>query len=178
MVRRAPRHGRAGDGRRLRAFDRGFRPRAAAVLPAVGAAGTVLPAAPAGRHRVRYDTWKSVKKAEALLKDDQGHFDLHRLCRPGLAALLARPQSATAERGLRRDRDRVEGRRGARADQGAAREGGRRRRAVGSARARRSVQFRAAGRLPGAVPRHRPRHEQGAGHRLPGARRDARRTTR
>ena len=45
---------------------------------------------------------------------------------------------------------------------------------VGSARARRSLQFRAAGRLPGAVPRHRSRYEQGQGDRLPGARRDAR----
>ncbi len=42
-------------------------------------------------------TLESVKKAEALLKGDRGHFDLHRLCRPRLAALLARPQSATAE---------------------------------------------------------------------------------
>ena len=74
-------------------------------------------------------TEKSVKKAETLLEGRQGHRDLHRLCRPGLAALLARPQSATAERGLCRDRDRRQGRRGARADQGADREGGRRRRA-------------------------------------------------
>ena len=118
-------------------------------------------------------TEKSAKKAEALLEGRQGHRDLHHLCRPGLAALLARPQPAAAERGLRRDRHRVEGRRRARAHQGAAREGGRRRRAVRGARARRPLQFRPAGRLPGAVPRHRPRPQEGARHRLPGARRDA-----
>ena len=102
-------------------------------------------------------TEKSVKKAEALLKDDKDIATYHLLCRPGFAALLARPQSATAERGLRRDRDRLQGRRGARADQGAAGEGGCRGRADRSTRARRSLQFRPAGRLPGPVPRDRPR---------------------
>ena len=47
MVRELARHGRAGDRRHLRAVDRGFRPRAAAILPAVGAARAVLPAPPA-----------------------------------------------------------------------------------------------------------------------------------
>ena len=64
-------------------------------------------------------TEKAVKKAESAAEGRQGHCDLYRLCRPGLAALLARPQPATAERGLRRDRDRRQGRRGARAHQGA-----------------------------------------------------------
>ena len=114
-----------------------------------------------------------MKKAEALLEGRQGHRDLHLLCRPGFAALLARPQSATAERGLCRDRDRLQGRRGARADQGAAGEGGRRGRADRSARARRPLQFRPAGRLPGPVPRDRPRRQHRARHRLQGARRHA-----
>ena len=51
---------------------------------------------------------------------------------------------------------------------------GRRRRAVGGAGARRPVQFRTAGRLPGAVPRYRSRYEKGERHRLPGARGNAR----
>ena len=38
VVRRPPRQGGAGNRRRVRALDRGLRPRAAAVLPAVGAA--------------------------------------------------------------------------------------------------------------------------------------------
>ena len=42
---------------------------------------------------------------------------------------------------------------------------------TGSARARRPLQFRSAGRLPRPVPRHRPRRQQGARHRLPGPRR-------
>ena len=100
------------------ALDRRLRPRAAAVLPAVGAARTVPAAAPAGRHRVQRHR-KGGEEGRSAAEGRQGHRDLHRLCRPGLAALLARPQSATAERGLRRDRDRVQGRRGARADQGA-----------------------------------------------------------
>ena len=41
--------------RHLRAVDRGLRPRAAAILPAVGAARAVLSAPHAGRHGVRYD---------------------------------------------------------------------------------------------------------------------------
>ena len=96
-------------------------------------------------------TVESVKRAEALLNRR-----LHGLCRPRLAALLARPQSATARRSLRRDRDLVERRGSARADQGPARKGGRGRRAIGSAGSRRPVQFRPAGGLPGAVPRDRP----------------------
>ena len=70
----------------------------------------------------------------------------------------------------------VEGRRGARAHQGAARKGGGGRRLAGGARARRPLQFRAAGRLPGAVPRRRPGRDGGARDRLPGARDHARRT--
>ena len=93
---------------------------------------------------------------------------LHDLYRPGLAALLARPQPAAAERGLRRDRHRGQGRRGARAHQGAAREGGRRRAPWPEARVRVDrfnfgppvgfpVQFRVVG----------PDPDEGARHRLP-----------
>ena len=93
---------------------------------------------------------------EAARGDDPDVVDPHHLYRPGLAALLARPQPAAAERGLRRDRDRVEGRRRARAHQGADREGGGGGRPDRGARAGRPFQFRPAGRLPGAVPGGRP----------------------
>ena len=53
------------------------------------------------------------QKAEALLKDDKD-IVTYDLCRTGLAALLARPQSAIAERSVLRNGDRVEGRGGAR----------------------------------------------------------------
>ena len=152
------RRGRHGPRRRSAIFvglDRRLRPRAAAVLPALRAAGAVLPDAPARGHGDRRRPPRRARQAEALLGDDPDIADPHDLYRPGLAALLARPQPAAAERGLRRDRDRGEGRRGARADQGAAREGGRRGRARRGAGARRPLQFRAAGRLPGAVPRRR-----------------------
>ena len=162
----------AGDRRRVRAVHRRLRPCAAAVLPAVGAARAVPAAAPAGGHRLQRHR-KGGEEGRKAARRRQGHRDLHRLCRPGFAALLARPQPAAAERGLCRDRHRVEGRRGARAHQGPDREGGRRRRADRGARARRPLQFRPAGRLPGPVPRHRPRRQQGARHRLPGARRHA-----
>ena len=81
--------GGAGDGGRLRALDRRLRSRAAAVLPAVRAARTVPAAALAGRHRVQ----RHPAIGEKGGKPAQGrrrHFDLHGLCRPGLAALLAR----------------------------------------------------------------------------------------
>ena len=116
----------AGDRRRVRALDRRLRPRAAAVLPAVGAARTVPAVAPAGRHRLQRHG-EIREEGRGAAEGRQGYRDLHLLCRPGFAALLARPQSATAERGLCRDRDRLQGRRGPRADQGAAGEGGRRR---------------------------------------------------
>ena len=55
VVRQAARHGRARDRRDLSAVNPGLRPRAAAILPAVRAAGTVLPAPHARGHGVRYD---------------------------------------------------------------------------------------------------------------------------
>ena len=72
-------------------------------------------------------TTETRRRGRAAARRRSRHRHLHHLYRPGLAALLARPQPAAAERGLRRDRHRGEGRRGARAHQGAAREGGRRR---------------------------------------------------
>jgi multidrug efflux pump subunit AcrB len=57
------------------------------------------------------------EKGGSAVEGRQGYFDLHRLCRPGLAALLARAEPAAAERGFRRDRDRRQGCRGARTDQ-------------------------------------------------------------
>ena len=125
VVRRPPRQGGAGNRRRVRALDRGLRPRAAAVLPAVGAARAVPAVAPAGRHRLQRHG-EVREEGRGAAEGRQGYRDLHLLCRPGFAALLARPQSATAERGLCRDRDRLQGRRSPRADQGAAGEGGRR----------------------------------------------------
>ncbi len=121
-------------------------------------------------------TEKAVKKAETLLKDDKDIATYTAYVGQRLAALLARPQSAASERGLRRDRHRRQGRRGARAHQGQDRERGRRRHADGGARARRPLQFRSAGRLPRPVPRDRPRRQQGARDRLSGPRRHARRT--
>jgi multidrug efflux pump len=61
-------------------------------------------------------TLQAVKKAEVLLKGDNDISTLHRLCRPRLAAVLARPQSTAARRVVRRDRGRLERRRGAGAD--------------------------------------------------------------
>src|ERR1019366_4668072 len=70
MVRRASHQGGAGDGRGLRPLHRRIRPRAAAVLPAVRAARTVLQLRlPEGT--AFNVTERSAKKAEALLKDDK-----------------------------------------------------------------------------------------------------------
>ena len=52
------------------ASDRRLRPRAAAVLPALGAAGAVLPDAPARGHRHRRDRARPRAQAEGLLGDD------------------------------------------------------------------------------------------------------------
>ena len=116
-------------------------------------------------------TRKVREEGRSAAEGRPGYRDLHLLCRAGLAAVLAGLEPAAAERGLRRDRDRRQGRRGARADQGAAGEGGRRRRADRSPRAGRSLQFRPAGRLPRPVPRDRPGSRCRPRHRLQGARR-------
>ncbi len=71
-----------------------------------------------------------------------------------------------------------QGRGSARAHQGAAGKGIGGRRLAGGARARRPLQFRAAGRLPGAVSRRRPRCDGGAPHRLRSARDHARKQER
>src|ERR1700738_5616852 len=105
MVRQPPGQGGAGNRRRVRALTRGLRPRAAAVLPAVRAARTIPAVAAARRHGVwRHGTVR--EKGGSAVEGRQGYLDLYRLCRPGLAALLARAQPAAAERGLCRNRDR------------------------------------------------------------------------
>ena len=95
---------------------------------------------------------------------------LEHLCRPGRDPLLSAAQCPAAERLLRAVGDRRQGRRGARAAAGQAREGaGRgfpeRRHADRTARAR------AAGRLADAVPRERPGHGRGARDRAAARRR-------
>ena len=67
-------------------------------------------------------TEKVAREAEKLIAGDDGRVELYDLYRQGLAAVLARPAAGAAERILRADRDRRQGRRGARADQGADRE--------------------------------------------------------
>ena len=74
-------------------------------------------------------TQRTADEAERLLAGGSGHRLLHDLYRQEFAALLARPVAGAAQRGFRPDRRRREGRRGARARQGAPRGGGRRRRA-------------------------------------------------
>ena len=92
----------------------------------------------------------------------QGRRNLHDVCGTGRAALLARPQSGSAQFQFRADRHRHQGSRGARARQSAAGKGDRRRRAAGGAHARGPVRVRPAGRLPGAVPRRRARSDESA----------------
>ena len=53
VVRQPPRHRGGCDRRHFRGVDRGVRPCPAAVLPALGAARTVLAVAAAGRHRLQ-----------------------------------------------------------------------------------------------------------------------------
>ena len=73
----------------------------------------------------------TAKKGRAAARRRPRYRDLHHLCGPGLAALLARDQPGAAELELRADRHRHQGPRGARTRQGAARTGARRRRAAG-----------------------------------------------
>ena len=118
-------------------------------------------------------TEKSVKKAEALLKDDKDIATYTSYVGQGsprfwLGLNPQLPNEAFAEIVIvSKDveaRERIKARLEKAVDDGDADRG---------ARARRPLQFRPAGRLPGPVPRHRPRRQQGARHRLPGARRDA-----
>ena len=70
-------------------------------------------------------TLQSVKKAEALLKGDADIATYTSYVGRGSPRFWLGTQSATAERSLCRDRHRGEGRRGARADQGATGKSGR-----------------------------------------------------
>jgi len=69
------------------------------VLPAVRAPGAVPAVAAARRQRLQRHREVGENRGNAA-PGRQGYRDLYLLCRPGLAALLARPQSAAAERGL------------------------------------------------------------------------------
>ena len=121
-------------------------------------------------------TEKRAKQAETLLKDDEDIATYTAYVGQGsprfwLGLNPQLPNAAFAEIVIV-----AKGRRGARAHQGQDRE----RRCRGlphrGARARRPLQFRPAGRLPGPVPRDRPGCQQGARNRLPGPRRHASRT--
>ena len=92
----------------------------------------------------------------------------------GSPRFWARPQSGAAQRGFRRDRDRRPRRRRSGSDKGAARERRGARRHPRRSRARRSLQLRAAGRLPGPGARGRARSAQGSRDRLRNAARHAR----
>src|SRR6195256_2137222 len=97
MVRQPPGQGGAGNRRYLRPLHRGLWSRAAAVLSAVRAAGTVSATAAAGRDGVqRHGAVR--EKGGKPVERRQGHLDLYRLRRSGLAALLARAEPAAAER--------------------------------------------------------------------------------
>ena len=151
---------------RGRARHRGFwaqpiRQGAAAVLPALGAAGTVLRASARRGQRDRRDREGRGGGGEAD-RWRRRRLELHDLHRQEFAALLVGPSAGAAQRILRADRGRRQGRGGARADQGAHRGGGRQGGAEPGARPRRPFQLRAAGRLSRAVPRDRPRGRQGA----------------
>ena len=169
----APAQGDRGDGGDLRGGDPGLRQRAAAVLPDLGAAGAV-PADQAAGGFVDHRDDGGGRGGRGAARGRRRRRPCHRLCRAGQRALLARAEPAAAEPVLRRDRDPVEGHRGARADQGAARAGGRRRRAQPGAGAGRPLQLRAAGRASGAVPRGRRGPAGGPPHRRRGAGRDGR----
>ena len=118
-------------------------------------------------------TEKSVKKAEALLKDDKDIATYTAYVGQGsprfwLGLNPQLPNEAFAEIVIvAKDveaRERIKARLEKAVDDGALTRG---------ARARRPLQFRPAGRLPRAVPRDRPGHQHGARHRLQGARRGA-----
>ena len=119
LVRQLSRHGGADDGRPLRRWRW-----SASAMPSSSSSrcrsGRNCSCSCAIRKAPRSTSrWRPSKQAEATAEGRQGHHHLHRLCRQGLAAVLDGAQSATAERILRRDRDRHQGRRGARAGQGA-----------------------------------------------------------
>ncbi len=145
----------------------GFGLRPAAVLSDLDALGAVLRDAAAGRDRDRRHR-RDREEGRAAGRRRSRRCDLHDLRGPGLAAVLARAQPGPAEPELRPDRHRHQGPCGARARQGAARGRDRRRRPPGGARARRPLRVRAAGRLPGAVPRGRSRSDEGAHDRRGG----------
>ena len=99
----------------------------------------------------------TAKKAERLLAGDPDIVTYTTYVGQGSPRFWLGSQPGAAEPELRADRDRHQGPRGARARQGPAGAGDCRRCAAAGARAGGSFRVRAAGRFPGAVPRHRPR---------------------
>ena len=112
VVRQSPGQNRGRNRRRLRALDRRFRSRSAAILPVIGAPRTVPSVAAAGRNGLQRHG-KIREEGGRPAQGRPGYRNLYVLCRSGFSALLARAQSATAERGFCRDRDRRQERRGA-----------------------------------------------------------------
>ena len=88
--------------------------RPAAILPDLDPLRVVLRNAAAGRHRHRRNR-RNGQAGRAPARRRSGHRDLHDLCRTGLTAVLAGPQSGVAEPQLRPDRHRHRKPRGARA---------------------------------------------------------------
>ena len=138
----------------VRRLARRVRPGAAAVLPDLRPRPSCSSRCGCPRAPPSASPTRRRRRPKRMLAGDADIVDLHDLCRPGLAALLARPQSACCRTQnfaqiviVTKDldaRERVKARLEA---------GDRRRRAAGGAGARRPLQLRPAGRLSRAVSR-------------------------
>ena len=106
-------------------------------------------------------TYRAGEEDGSRARQGRGRALLHRLHRRRLPALLPRAQSRAAEPRLRPVRRDDQGPRGARARALAA-DGARRRAVPAGAGARHAAGTRPGGGLPGAVPRGRSRHAEGA----------------
>ena len=103
-------------------------------------------------------TTAAVEQAETLLgQHDPDIATLYGLCRSGQPALLVGLESGTAQRSLRRDRDRRERHGSTRTGQGPCRESRGGRRPAAGAGSCRQVRLRTARRLPGPISRDRAR---------------------
>jgi multidrug efflux pump len=134
--------------------------RAAAVLPEQLAPRTDRGPAPEGRLLVHGHDRAGQEDGRGA-REGRGCALLHRLHRRRLPALLPRAQPRAAEPRLRPVHRDDQGPRGARASALAA-DGARRRAVPAGAGARHAAGTRPGGGLPGAVPRGRPRHAEGA----------------
>ena len=157
---RAPLAGDRHDGRRAGARAGRHQAGAAAVLPQQLAARADHRPAPEGRRFVRGDD-RAGEEDGSGAGQGRGRQVLHRLHRRRRAALLPRAQPRAAEPGLRPVRRDDQGPGGARARALAADGLGRPAVPAGLG-ARDAAGAGPAGRLPGAVPRRRPRHAGGA----------------